>query len=179
MAVAIVVWRVMTEQQLHTRRAFLSRMWEIGASLMAVAGAWTTWDILRPSASASQSGPVRTIPAAAVPGTGVIEIAAARAYLTKEGDAVVALSWKCPHLGCRVPWCDSSQEFECPCHGSIFNRVGERREGPAPRGMDRFAVTTEDGVLVIDPNTVISGPPPGKETIDEPPAGPRCVGGGS
>lgn len=179
MAVAIVVRRAMTDKQLPTRRAFLSRMWKVGATLMSVAGVWTTWDILRPAPSASQSGPVRTIPAAAVPGTGVIEIAAARAYLTKAGDEVVALSWKCPHLGCRVPWCDSAEEFECPCHGSIFNRVGEYREGPAPRGMDRFAVTTVDGVLAIDPSTVITGPAPGKETIDEPPAGPRCVGGSS
>ena len=30
---------------------------------------------------------------------------------------VVALYQKCPHLGCRVPNCVSSQWFECPCHG--------------------------------------------------------------
>jgi Rieske Fe-S protein len=159
-----------------TRRAFLSRLWKGGATLMAVAGAWTTWDLLRPPPSSSQSGPVRTVPAAAVPDQGVIEIKAARGYLTRNGDEVIALSWKCPHLGCRVPWCDSSQEFECPCHGSIFNRIGEYREGPAPKGMDQYAVTIEDGVLVIDPGIVISGPPPGPESIDEPAAGPRCVG---
>ena len=33
-----------------------------------------------------------------------------------------------------------SQWFECPCHGSQYNRVGEKKGGPAPRGMDRFAV---------------------------------------
>src|SRR3954469_11350011 len=37
---------------------------------------------------------------------------------------VVALYQKCVHLGCRVPWCKSSQWFECPCHGSKYNRVG-------------------------------------------------------
>jgi Rieske Fe-S protein len=179
MAVALVVRRAMTDKQFPTRRTFLTRMWEIGAALMAVAGAWTSWDILRPTAAASESGPVRTIPAAAIPAKDVVEIVAARAYLTNDAGEAIALSWKCPHLGCRVPWCDSSKEFECPCHGSVFNRVGEYREGPAPRGMDRFAVTTEGGVLVIDPSTVIKGPPPGPETIDEPPAGPRCVGGGS
>ena len=31
---------------------------------------------------------------------------------------VVALYQKCPHLGCRVPSCATSQWFECPCHGS-------------------------------------------------------------
>ena len=31
-----------------------------------------------------------------------------------------------------------SQWFECPCHGSKYNRVGEKHGGPAPRGLDRF-----------------------------------------
>ena len=44
----------------------------------------------------------------------------------------VALFQKCVHLGCRVPWCESSQWFECPCHGSKYNRVGEKQGGPAP-----------------------------------------------
>ena len=38
---------------------------------------------------------------------------------------IVALYQKCPHLGCRVPNCQSSQWFECGCHGSMYNRVGE------------------------------------------------------
>lgn len=45
---------------------------------------------------------------------------------------VVALYQKCPHLGCRVPECKSSQWFECQCHGSQYNRVGEKKGGPAP-----------------------------------------------
>ena len=57
---------------------------------------------------------------------------------------VVALYQKCPHLGCRVPWCKTSQWFECPCHGSQYNRVGEKKGGPAPRGMDRFAATRRE-----------------------------------
>ena len=32
----------------------------------------------------------------------------------------------------------AAQWFECPCHGSQYNRVGEKKGGPAPRGMDRF-----------------------------------------
>ena len=35
--------------------------------------------------------------------------------------------------------CVTSQWFECPCHGSQYNQVGEKKGGPAPRGMDRFA----------------------------------------
>lgn len=158
-----------------SRRTLLSRLWKAGVALMGVAGGWTSWDILQPPASASAAGPVRAVPATAVRDKAVVEVKAARAYLTRHNDQVVALSWKCPHLGCQVPWCESSQEFECPCHGSVFNRVGEYREGPSPRGMDRYALSVEDGVLVIDTSTVLPGPAPGTESIDEPPVGPRCV----
>ena len=45
---------------------------------------------------------------------------------------IVALYQKCVHLGCRVPWCETSQWFECPCHGSKYNRVGEKRAARRP-----------------------------------------------
>lgn len=92
---------------------------------------------------------------------------------------VVALYQKCPHLGCRVPECASSQWFECPCHGSQYNRVGEKKGGPAPRGMDRFGVSITNGVLTIDTGAVFAGPPIGVNTTGQEAEGPHCVGGGS
>ena len=89
---------------------------------------------------------------------------------------VVALYQKCPHLGCRVPNCVSSQWFECPCHGSQFNQIGEKRGGPAPRGMDRFAVAVDGGVLVVDTGTIVQGPPIGTNTTGQEAEGPHCIG---
>lgn len=158
----------------YTRRELLSRVWRGAAGLVAAAGAWTSWDLLRPS-SASAAGPIRTVSPEAVPSAGVLEISEIRGYLTKIDDQVVALSWRCPHLGCKVPWCESSSQFECPCHGSVFNRAGEYRRGPAPRGMDRFGLSAADGAVVVETGTVTNGAPPGHETIDEPPTGPECL----
>lgn len=158
------------------RRQFLARMWQAGLGLVAAAGAWTSWDLLRPGEAKGFGGKVRTIAPDAVPEGAVIEVAAARAYLTRLDGEIIALSQKCTHLGCKVPFCDSSGQFECPCHGSIFNRVGEFRAGPAPRGMDRHPVETGvDGLIYIDTGTVDAGPPPGSESIDEPPRGPSCA----
>jgi cytochrome b6-f complex iron-sulfur subunit len=92
---------------------------------------------------------------------------------------VIALYQKCPHLGCRVPECASSQWFECPCHGSSYNRVGEKKAGPAPRGMDRFGVSVNNGVLVVDTGSVFGGPPIGTNTTGQEAEGPHCVGAGS
>jgi cytochrome b6-f complex iron-sulfur subunit len=88
---------------------------------------------------------------------------------------VVALFQKCPHLGCRVPWCTTSQWFECPCHGSKYNRAGEKKGGPAPRGMDRFPVEVEGGKVVINTGIVIQGPAIGTNTTGQEAEGPNCV----
>ncbi len=97
--------------------------------------------------------------------------------LTGMEAGVVALFQTCPHLGCRVPACVSSQWFECPCHGSRYNQVGEKRGGPAPRGMDHFAMEVSGGVLSVDTGTRIQGPPIGTNTTGQEPEGPSCLGG--
>lgn len=89
---------------------------------------------------------------------------------------IVALYQKCPHLGCRVPECSSSQWFECPCHGSQYNQVGEKKGGPAPRGMDRFGVSVTNGVLTIDTGAVFAGPAIGINTTGQEAEGPHCIG---
>lgn len=89
---------------------------------------------------------------------------------------VVALYQKCVHLGCRVPECVTSQWFECPCHGSQYNRVGEKKGGPAPRGLDRFAMSISNGVLEVDTGDIILGPPIGTNTTGQEAEGPHCVG---
>lgn len=88
---------------------------------------------------------------------------------------VVALYQKCVHLGCRVPWCSASQWFECPCHGSKYNRVGEKTGGPAPRGLDRFGVAVENGVVVVDTGQVVQGPALGINTTGQQAEGPHCA----
>jgi cytochrome b6-f complex iron-sulfur subunit len=89
----------------------------------------------------------------------------------------VALYQKCVHLGCRVPWCDSSQWFECPCHGSKYNRVGEKKGGPAPRGLDRFVLQVSGGEITVDTSasSLVQGPPIGTDTTGQTAEGAPCV----
>jgi cytochrome b6-f complex iron-sulfur subunit len=87
----------------------------------------------------------------------------------------VALYQRCVHLGCRVPWCQSSQWFECPCHGSKYNRVGEKKAGPAPRGLDSFAIAVANGVMTINTGDIQIGAPIGTNTTGQQQEGPLCV----
>jgi len=89
---------------------------------------------------------------------------------------IMPLYQRCVHLGCRVPFCQQSQWFECPCHGSKYNTAGEYKLGPAPRGLDRFRLTvTETGDVMVDTAEIIQGPPRGTDTLNRPQAGPFCV----
>jgi cytochrome b6-f complex iron-sulfur subunit len=88
---------------------------------------------------------------------------------------VVAMFRKCVHLGCSVPWCATAKWFECPCHGSKYSINGEYRDGPAPRGLDRFPVEIVDGQIVVDTATLIPGPPRGTITGQPQPEGEHCV----
>ncbi len=91
---------------------------------------------------------------------------------------MVALWRRCPHLGCMVPeLCESVKRFQCRCHGSTYNILGEKLEkGPAERGMDRFPVLIdEDGMVVIDTSEIIRGAPEGIPTFTDPhPADAGC-----
>ncbi len=107
------------------------------------------------------------------------KITAYSAVMDGYQEGMVALYQKCVHLGCRVPWCKTSQWFECPCHGSQYNRVGEKKGGPAPRGLDRFAISVDGGQVVVDTKQVITGPPIGTNTTGQEAEGPHCVGGAS
>ena len=70
---------------------------------------------------------------------------------------VMALYWKCKHLGCTVPWKpdeDYNQYkggiFHCPCHGSIYTRTGQNVGGPAPAPLDYMAVSFDGGKIIVD-----------------------------
>jgi Rieske Fe-S protein len=54
------------------------------------------------------------------------------AYAVKDvGGKLSILAVNCSHLGCSVQLNQSAHRFECPCHGSQFNLLGDVVHGPA------------------------------------------------
>src|SRR6266542_4097412 len=158
------------------RRKFLEYSWKVLAAGLVVDGAWTSYDLLKPSAAAGFGGIVDAGSVSDYSEGTVRYFPTGRFYVTAADGALVALFQKCPHLGCRVPFCDSSGRFECPCHGSVYNVRGEYVQGPAPRGMDRFLIRIEGDHVVVDTGHLVEGPARGVTSVPSAARGPSCVG---
>jgi len=58
-----------------------------------------------------------------------------------EDGGFLALSNRCTHLGCAIPWDKELKKFICPCHASEFDITGNVLSSPAPRALDLFEVS--------------------------------------
>ena len=124
-----------------TRREFLNYAW--GAALGVVlieAGAASFFFALPrfkegefggvfPIGSGSSLPPVDAAPVRNLDG---------QFWLSNDADGVRSLYRVCTHLGCLYEWKEQTFRFECPCHGSKFQKTGQYIEGPAPRSLDQF-----------------------------------------
>ena len=72
-----------------------------------------------------------------------------RVFLVRKGNTFRCLSAVCTHLGCTVN--RTTGGYHCPCHGSVFNNLGQVEGGPAPRPLSWFLVTlSKDRRLLVD-----------------------------
>lgn len=77
-----------------------------------------------------------------------------RFYISRLPEGILALYWRCPHLGCTVPWIEAERRFICPCHGSEYEPTGQNIAGPAPRPMDIMQVEVRDGRLLVNTGAI-------------------------
>ena len=135
------------------RRRFLSRAWRVfglvaAAEFLGVVGAYL-WP--RKGAGEAGKGVVEAGPVGEFTPASVTPFPQGRFYLVRLTDGgFLAISSKCTHLGCTVPWSEKDSSFPCPCHASVFDMRGDVLSPPAPRALDLFAVTIESGVVKVD-----------------------------
>ena len=97
-----------------SRRQFLRAGWKLGGTLLAAAAGWTAYESLRPLASNAAGGTINLGSPSTYQPDSATYISQGRLFVAHTGTEIYALSQKCPHLGCRVPFCESSGRFECP-----------------------------------------------------------------
>lgn len=72
-------------------------------------------------------------------------------YLARLKDGgFLAVSRKCTHLGCTVPWSDKDKKFVCPCHASAFDIRGDVISPPASRALDVYHLFIENNIVKVD-----------------------------
>ncbi|HEY8394321.1 MAG TPA: Rieske (2Fe-2S) protein [Thermaerobacter sp.] len=144
------------KQEAVTRRDFLHwALW--GSALLWLgqfAGSFANYFWPRKTGFFGQKiniGPVSNYPVGSV-----TKVDAGKFYLVHTEQGLIALYWRCTHLGCTVPWKpeerpDAGGCFCCPCHGSQFDKVGEKIGGPAPRPLDYFPIEIDqNGNIWVD-----------------------------
>ena len=170
---------VEVEQQARVRRRMAFR-WIGWGGVMALLGQWSIGFLgfFTPKRLGAFGGTVTGGNASDFKVADVKVVREGKFYITRVPEGFFALYWKCPHLGCTVPWADQDPampgppdggdqaftdkgRFKCPCHGSIYNRYGQIIQGPAPRPMDRFPLHIDSGgKITVDtgPSKAISRP---------------------
>lgn len=137
------------------RRSFMKRIWVVLGLVAMAEFLFFVISLLKPSKEINQSRSVSTLRVIGnvedfKPGT-VTPDRVNKLYIVREKDGgFLALSIVCSHLGCSVLWDEATQQFDCPCHSSAYDRQGIVLSSPAPRPLDYFPVIIEEGKLKAD-----------------------------
>jgi len=138
-----------------SRRSFLSKLW-IGLGLVALAEIIAVvFAFLRSNKSKAREADSNAMVTAGAVNkfepNSVTAFVRGRFYLARlEDGGFLALSRKCTHLGCTVPWVEKETKFACPCHASAFDITGDVINSPAPRPLDIYPILIENNVVKVD-----------------------------
>jgi cytochrome b6-f complex iron-sulfur subunit len=148
--------KIQDEEQIK-RRDFLKLGWGAVAALAMAEMGIIGLRFLSPKTVEGEFGSVITVGNVQdFPPGSVTTFPNGRFHLVRlEDGGLLALYRKCTHLGCAVPWDQAAGQFICPCHASAFETGGTVINPPAPRPLDRFPITIEDGVILVDTGTKI------------------------
>ncbi|MFS8524346.1 MAG: Rieske 2Fe-2S domain-containing protein [Limnochordales bacterium] len=137
-----------------TRRGLLRNIMWVSAGAFALQVAVTGLSMFWPRkvegfGSVIDAGPLENFPVGSV-----TRVRDGRFYISRLPEGILALYWRCPHLGCTVPWVESEQLFICPCHGSVYEPTGQNIAGPAPRPMDVMQVEIRNGRVLVNTGVI-------------------------
>lgn len=125
-----------------TRRRFLRRLTVFGGTAMllpslAHAQAEPTWVPLGPTGNFPVDATTHVVLPDAYHGEEL--------YVTLTGPGEYrVLSARCSHKGCIVKWNEKRKQFDCPCHGGVFDDTGSNIGGPPPSALTSLPVRIDD-----------------------------------
>jgi cytochrome b6-f complex iron-sulfur subunit len=151
-----------SKEQIAERRAFIFGMSALAIGFVGLATTFALWtlgsvrfmfpNILREPPSRFSVGTPDKFPAGQVEERFKAQFGVWIVNAEYNGQPqIFALKSVCTHLGCTPNWLEAEQKFKCPCHGSGFYKDGINFEGPAPRPLERYAISIgSDGSIEVD-----------------------------
>ncbi len=138
------------------RRAFFAKLGLGSLSIAAAGTAVFAYQFLSPNVLYEPSPIVNAGRPESYPVDSVTLDVNTGIYLIHAKEGFFALSAVCTHLGCLTAWKPELGIIACPCHGSKFNREGDKIEGPAPRPLPWLRTWVNDeGDLMVDRSATI------------------------
>jgi len=142
-------------QKDRSRRGFLTKLWFVLGFVALAEFFVVAFAFFRPGKRRARNENDGTVITAGAVNSFTPESVTAfvrgRFYLTRLADGgFLALSRKCTHLGCTVPWVEQEKRFACPCHASAFDITGSVISPPAPRALDNYAIIIENDIVKVD-----------------------------
>ena len=143
------------EERIYSRRRFLNRLWALLRAVAVVELLALVVSFFRPRPPRMTAGSRDSVVVAGradrFEAGSVTAFVQGRFYLARlEDGGFLAMSRRCTHLSCTVPWVADEGRFVCPCHSSAFDIRGDVVAPPAPRALDRHPVSIENGVVRVD-----------------------------
>jgi cytochrome b6-f complex iron-sulfur subunit len=138
-----------------SRRSFLNTIWAaLGIAAVAELVVVVT-GFLRPHGKNMQPDNTQTVidagPVDSFQPESVTAFVRGKFYLCRLADGgFLAVSRSCTHLGCTVPWDDTTRRFACPCHASAYNIRGEVISPPAPRPLDLYPIAIANKTVKVN-----------------------------
>ena len=144
------------EQRELSRRALFTRL-GLGSLGVAAAGTLTFYyQYLSPNVLFEASPIVDEGKAQNFPLDSVTLDVNAGIYVIHVAEGYFSLNAICTHLGCMTTWKQDEGVIACPCHGSRFNREGQKLAGPAPKPLAWLKTWLNDeGNLMVDRSATI------------------------
>jgi cytochrome b6-f complex iron-sulfur subunit len=143
------------EKETHSRRSFLNKLWLVLGGLAFAEVFVVLFSFLKPREPKALAADENSIIIAGPvdnfePGS-VSAFVRGKFYLARlEDGGFLAMSRRCTHLSCTVPWVSGENKFICPCHSSEFDIRGEVANPPAPRALDLYHLEIQNNILKVD-----------------------------
>lgn len=135
------------------RRDFLKTSFKTIAVGSLALSAFDLKKLMAESEKAESSGPAKVINLADFPdlqSVGGYALTGGKTIVFRTGDSkFLALSTICTHKRCEVEY--DGENFECPCHGSTYDKSGKVTKGPATKNLKvlKTVYNADDNTLSI------------------------------